>query len=321
MLRIAIPNKGSLAEDSIAVLKEAGYKQRTDSRDLVLVDIENQVEFYYLRPRDIALYVGSGELEAGITGRDLLIDSEADAVEILSLGYGGSTFRFAAPSGKNWKISDIEGKRVASAYPGLVNAHLHISVDASSYMQVKWEKTMTTLVAIAKAASMINNLSVSISFRSGVCISKNKNSVIPYVVIAYDSRKDKFSKITQLFPLLYPNGSTPEGLAFQAIMGHIPHSNYEMDSYFVNLSDGEPFFNPGYFGEIAARHTRKQVSKMTENGIEVISYYLENDRMQSPVNSKLFKMMYGKDAQFIDVKNVVKIAHTLNSKFLSKENI
>jgi len=81
MLRIAIPNKGSLAEDSIAVLKEAGYKQRTDSRDLVLVDIENQVEFYYLRPRDIALYVGSGELEAGITGRDLLIDSEAEAVE------------------------------------------------------------------------------------------------------------------------------------------------------------------------------------------------------------------------------------------------
>ena len=89
MLRIAIPNKGSLADDSIAVLKEAGYKQRTDSRDLVLVDVENQVEFYYLRPRDIALYVGSGELEAGITGRDLLIDSDAQAIEILSLGYGG----------------------------------------------------------------------------------------------------------------------------------------------------------------------------------------------------------------------------------------
>jgi len=124
MLRVAIPNKGSLAEDSIAVLKEAGYKQRTDSRDLVLVDIQNQVEFYYLRPRDIALYVGSGELEAGITGRDLLIDSEAQATEVLSLGYGGSTFRFAAPSGKKWNLKDIEGKRVASAYPGLVSAHL-----------------------------------------------------------------------------------------------------------------------------------------------------------------------------------------------------
>ncbi len=125
MLRVAIPNKGSLAEDSVAVLKEAGYRQRTDSRDLVLVDIENQVEFYYLRPRDIALYVGSGELEAGITGRDLLIDSEAFAIEILALGFGGSTFRFAAPNGKNWKIADIAGKRVATAYPGLVSAHLN----------------------------------------------------------------------------------------------------------------------------------------------------------------------------------------------------
>jgi ATP phosphoribosyltransferase len=124
MLRIAIPNKGSLADDSVSVLKEAGYKQRSDSRDLVLVDTENQVEFYYLRPRDIALYVGSGELEAGITGRDLLIDSGAKAEEIFSLGFGASTFRFAAPSGKNWKLQDIAGKRVASAYPGLVNAHL-----------------------------------------------------------------------------------------------------------------------------------------------------------------------------------------------------
>lgn len=124
MLRVAIPNKGSLAEDSISILKEAGYKQRTDNRDLVLIDIENQIEFYYLRPRDIALYVGSGELEAGITGRDLLIDSGAKANEILALGFGSSTFRFAAPNGKNWKIADIAGKRVASAYPGLVNSHL-----------------------------------------------------------------------------------------------------------------------------------------------------------------------------------------------------
>ena len=124
MLRVAIPNKGSLAEDSISILKEAGYKQRTDNRDLVLIDTENQIEFYYLRPRDIALYVGSGELEAGITGRDLLIDSGAKANEILALGFGSSTFRFAAPNGKNWKITDIVGKRVASAYPGLVNSHL-----------------------------------------------------------------------------------------------------------------------------------------------------------------------------------------------------
>lgn len=120
MLRIAVPNKGSLAEESIAILKEAGYRQRNDSRDLILTDVANGVEFYYLRPRDIAVYVGSGELEAGITGRDLLIDSGAQGTEILALNFGGSTFRWAAAAGREWNQSDIAGKRVATAYPGLV---------------------------------------------------------------------------------------------------------------------------------------------------------------------------------------------------------
>jgi len=124
MIRIAIPNKGSLADSSIEILKEAGYRQRVDSRDLVLLDPENGVEFYYLRPRDIAIYVGSGELEAGITGRDLLIDSGAPAKEILNLGFGGSTFRFAGSADREWQISDLAGKRIATAYPGLVANHL-----------------------------------------------------------------------------------------------------------------------------------------------------------------------------------------------------
>jgi len=124
VLKIAVPNKGSLADPSIEILKEAGYKQRVDSRDLVLTDPENGVEFYYLRPRDIALYVGTGELEAGITGRDLLIDSGADAQEILSLGFGGSTFRFAGPAANSWKVENLSGKRVATAYPGLVESYL-----------------------------------------------------------------------------------------------------------------------------------------------------------------------------------------------------
>lgn len=123
-MKIAVPNKGSLAEASIQILKEAGYRQRSDSRDLVLVDPENSVEFYYLRPRDIALYVGSGELQAGITGRDLLIDSGADAEERLPLDFGQSTFRFAAPNGSQWTLKHIEGKKVASAYPGLVQSYL-----------------------------------------------------------------------------------------------------------------------------------------------------------------------------------------------------
>jgi len=125
MLRIAVPNKGSLADSSIQILKESGYRQRSDSRDLVLIDNDNSVEFYYLRPRDIAVYVGSGELEAGITGRDLLIDSGAQAEEILSLDFGVSTFRFAVPIDKDWSLKDIAGKRIATAYPGLVEHSLN----------------------------------------------------------------------------------------------------------------------------------------------------------------------------------------------------
>jgi ATP phosphoribosyltransferase len=124
MLRIAVPNKGSLAESSIAILKEAGYRQRVDTRDLVLLDPENGVEFYYLRPRDIAIYVGSGELEAGITGRDLLIDSGAAAEEVLNLDFGSSTFRFAGPVNQDLTVAEIAGKRIATAYPGLVESYL-----------------------------------------------------------------------------------------------------------------------------------------------------------------------------------------------------
>ena len=132
MLKVAIPNKGSLSDSAIAMLKEAGYRQRTDPRDLTLIDNENEIEFYYLRPRDIALYVASGELEVGITGRDLLIDSGAGAVEILALDFGKSTFRFAAPLGTTLSEAGLAGKRVATAYPGLVANHFKksgISVD------------------------------------------------------------------------------------------------------------------------------------------------------------------------------------------------
>lgn len=121
-LKIALPNKGSLSEAATSILKEAGYRQRTDSRDLVFFDPSADVEFYYLRPRDIAVYVGSGELEIGITGRDLLIDSGADAEEILGLDFGRSKFRFAARNALN--LSELQGKRIATAYPGLVAHYL-----------------------------------------------------------------------------------------------------------------------------------------------------------------------------------------------------
>ena len=122
MLKIALPNKGSLADDSIRILIEAGYRQRTDSRDLVTIDSENDIEFYYLRPRDIAIYVSSGELDLGITGEDLLIDSEVNAQILLKLGYGKSTFRFALPAAlaNSSTESALQGKRIATSYPGIL---------------------------------------------------------------------------------------------------------------------------------------------------------------------------------------------------------
>ena len=125
-LKIALPNKGSLADASSQILREAGYRQRSDNRDLTFLDPDNGVEFYYLRPRDIATYVGSGELAAGITGRDLLLDSGAGANEIMKLDFGRSTFRFAASEPPN----SLSGKRIATAYPNLVRGHLEkIGVD------------------------------------------------------------------------------------------------------------------------------------------------------------------------------------------------
>ena len=124
MLKIAVPNKGSLSESATLMLKEAGYRQRVDTRDLVLIDPDNEIEFYYLRPRDIAVYVGSGELELGITGRDLLIDSGVSATEILPLDFGRSTFRFAGPIGSNLNESSLTEMRIATAYPGLLDKYL-----------------------------------------------------------------------------------------------------------------------------------------------------------------------------------------------------
>ena len=120
MLRIAVPNKGSLAEPASTMLREAGYRQRADARELVLTDAENDTEFFFLRPRDIAVYVGSGQLDVGVTGRDLLLDSGAAAEEILPLGFARSTFRFAARPGTAASVADLGGLRVAAAYPGLV---------------------------------------------------------------------------------------------------------------------------------------------------------------------------------------------------------
>ncbi|WP_380175686.1 ATP phosphoribosyltransferase [Kineococcus sp. DHX-1] len=124
MLRIAVPNKGSLSEAASAMLREAGYNQRREAKELILDDPDNSAQFVFLRPRDIALYVGSGTLDAGITGRDLLLDSRAPADEVLPLGFARSTFRFAGRPGVASGVRDLEGRRIATSYSGLLAKHL-----------------------------------------------------------------------------------------------------------------------------------------------------------------------------------------------------
>ena len=124
MLRIAVPNKGMLSDSATQMLSEAGYVVRRDPKELIVFDPANDVEFFYLRPRDIATYVGSGALDVGITGRDLLLDSGSHAVEIVGLDFGESTFRFAGPAGRFENLADLKGVRVATSYPGLVGAFL-----------------------------------------------------------------------------------------------------------------------------------------------------------------------------------------------------
>jgi len=254
-------------------------------------------------------------------GRKLQIRNEAKTTKFTRLDSGKIDRRLLSSIG--YQAENLFYQTSTDKYK---NAHIHISVDASSSMASKWKRTMTTLVAIAKAASMINNVHVSISFRSGTHMDgriMSGSTEVPYVVMAYDSRKDKFNKITQLFPMLFPQGSTPEGLAFEAFVKYLPSNTYELDSYFLNLSDGEPAFGLGYYGEVAVQHTKKQIAKLREKGIAVLSYFIEsNNTKDSRVEKNMhqFRNMYGKDSQFIDVENVTRIAYTLNKMFLSKES-
>ena len=291
--------------------KEFPYSNRLTS-DVINPDADKGVE--------------DGIVLGTMLGRRLQIRGEVNTTRFTRLPKGKIDRRLLSSLGFN--SEDVFYQTLTDKYK---NVHLHVTVDASGSMVSKWRKTMTTVVAIAKAASMINNVTVSISFRSGVTVGNDsiwtKGTQYPYVVIAYDSRHDHFSKIIQLFPMLFAGGSTPEGLTFQAIANLLPPTTHELDSYFVNLSDGVPAFDDCYFGEIAARHTKKQVGKIREMGIMVLSYFIEGDDENSNMTNMLFgdantlfQTMYGKDAQFIDVSDITQIAHTMNRRFLVKES-
>lgn len=197
---------------------------------------------------------------------------------------------------------------------------LHISLDASGSMAgTRWKQAMTTAIAICKAATMVNNLDVQLSVRStidGAGWNNNK----PYMVIAYDSRTDKFTKVKQLVAALEPNGTTPEGLCFEAIMKHFTESTNDLESYFLNISDGEPNFGNesiNYSRQVAVKHTAEMVKRIKQRGIGVLSYFV-SDSTPYESSKKVFSEMYGKDAKFIDVNGLVPITKTLNQLFLTK---
>lgn len=193
-------------------------------------------------------------------------------------------------------------------------ANLHISIDASSSMHgSKWRETITNVVALCKAVDMIQNLSIQVSFRT-------TTQTLPYVVMAYDSRVDKFSKVKQMFPYLTPNGTTPEGLCYEGIMKNFLSANNDMDSYFLNISDGEPYFEAKsfyYSGNVAFDHTRKMVKQIEAMGIKTLSYFVDGYSWITEPSTG-FKRMYGNGAIKVDVTNVSQITKTMNQLFLTK---
>jgi hypothetical protein len=194
---------------------------------------------------------------------------------------------------------------------------LHISIDASSSMSgKKWNSTQTAAVAIAKAASMTQNIDVVISYRGVYYSPGSYSNVQPLMLIAYDSRKDKFSKIQQLFKYITYDGTTPEGLCYEAVMNEITKTSNGVETYLINFSDGYPGFDNSqisYGGAAARKHTAEQVKKMRQAGIKVLSYYIADYGYE--YGSDGFKEMYGKDAEFIDTSNMNQLAKTLNKKF------
>ena len=204
------------------------------------------------------------------------------------------------------------------------DAFLHISVDASGSMGGdKWRNTQTAVVAIAKACSMINNVDLVISYRS----TQNSTGrygrggkTYPLMLIAYDSRIDKINKIKNIFPLLHPAGTTPEGLCFEAVMKEIEMGSNDKDSYFLNFSDGMPMFSNDdidYNWDTAINHTSQMVKEIKNRGVKVLSYFI-GGRYDTRDEKGTFTKMYGSDAEYIDVTSVLPVAKTMNKKFLQK---
>ena len=281
--------------------------------------------------------VAKGFTLGKLLGKKLKIRGEENTIKFIRKSAGKIERRLLADIGAG--MENIFNRVKIERYN---KARLHISVDSSGSMfsDSKWCPTMTCVVAICVAASMIENLSVSVSFRSTINL---EGYDVPYIVLAYDSKTDPISKVRQLFPYLRANGATPEGLAFEAIAEEfiIGRKTTEQDHYFLNLSDGEPCYiiaaeknkygvGFNYAGEIGALHTKAQIDKIRSKGVKILSYFIDGDYNRSIWSSviqssgkqlslnQLFKIMYGNDAKMIDVENITDVARTINKLFLSK---
>ena len=199
-------------------------------------------------------------------------------------------------------------------------AYLHLSVDASGSMGgQRWNKAMTSAVAMIKAADMAGNIDVVLSVRT-THSPRNTNTNVPLIMVCYDSRTDKLSKVKSLFKYLNVTGTTPEGLCFEAIMKDLIPGNSNQDSYFINYSDGQPYYGNNeiyYSGVQAENHTRKMVTQMRNQGMKVMSYFIGGSYSYDG-EVRAFKNMYGNDASFINSTNMMQVAKTMNNKFLGK---
>ena len=266
--------------------------------------------------------IHDGLVKGTILGRKLQVRGESRETKWTRLDSGRIDKRLIAELG-------FGNERVfnTSFIESYSDAFLHISVDASGSMSgQKWLNTQTCVASIAKACSMINNVDLVISYRStqssnGSGYYRSRGSKeYPLMLIAYDSRVDKISKLTNMFHLLHPSGTTPEGLCFEAVMKEIEPSSKDKDSYFLNFSDGMPMFgndDVDYHHDTAIDHTNKMVKMIRDKGVKVLSYFI-GDSYDMERSTRTFKRMYGNDAEFIDVTSVLPVAKTMNKAFLKK---
>ena len=266
---------------------------------------------------DTELAITEGLRLGTILGRKLSVRTESRDTKYTRKDTGRIDKRLIAELG--FGNSNVFSQTFVDSFP---DAFLHISVDASGSMGgSKWTRTMTSVVAMTKAIDMIEGVDVVVSFRSTQHATSGRGRQDnPIMLIAYDSRKDSLIKVKTLFKYLRPNGTTPEGLCYEAIMDEMVEGMENRESYFLNFSDGMPMFgndDVDYHHNTALNHTKKMVKEIRNRGIKVVSYYI-GDSYDTNRNMGEFKTMYGKDSQFVDVTSVTAVSRTMNKKFLEK---